>query len=131
MEKVIELLEDALEDMIYVTKIPEYSQEVAYIREAINIVEHVKSPPCWETPEQYRERTGKQWEGAVYFNLFNKKEGHSVYIDGKYQTHRVEDALVIIDRLENQQHCHDYTAIVICANNDNGKPPDGWRPEEE
>ena len=84
----------------------------------------------WETLEQWEQRMGEKWKGAVYFNLFSKKDGHSVYIDGKYQTHTAEDALEIIDRLENKQHCHDYRAIVICANSDNGRPPDGWMPDE-
>ena len=85
----------------------------------------------FETPEQWETRTGKKWEDAVYFNLFSKKDGHSVYIGGKYQTMTIETALEIIDKLENQQHCHEYTAVVICANNDNGRPPDGWKPEGE
>jgi hypothetical protein len=39
VKEAIELLEDALETMIYETKTPEYYQEVDYIREAINILE--------------------------------------------------------------------------------------------
>jgi hypothetical protein len=87
--------------------------------------------PRWETPEQWEKRTGKAWQGAVYFNLLAKRDGHSVYIGDKYQTCSIEEAREIIDNLENKQQCHEYTPVVICANSDSGKPPDGWRPEED
>jgi transcriptional regulator with XRE-family HTH domain len=94
-------------------------------------IAELKTLPRWETLEQCIKRTGEPWKGAVYFNLLAKRDGHSVYIGDKYQTCSVEEALEIIDRLENKQHCHDYTPVIICANSDFGKPPDGWRPENK
>jgi hypothetical protein len=94
------------------------------------VLAELKAPPRWETPEQREKRTGKAWQGAVYFNLLAKRDGHSVYIGDKYQTSSIEEVREIIDNLENKQHCREYTPVIICANSDSGKPPDGWRPEE-
>jgi hypothetical protein len=132
MKKVIELLEQAKLDLI---KFSRDHSKVGLAMSALSNIEEVlydlRVRPRWETPDQWEKRTGEAWKGAVYFNLLRKRDGRSVYIGDKYQTCSIEEAREIIDNLENKQNCHDYTPIIICANSDSGKPPDGWRPEKE
>jgi hypothetical protein len=79
----------------------------------------LKSPPGWETPEQWEKRTGEPWKGTVYFNIFSRKDGKSLYVDGQYQ----------ISSMSNIVYYY-YVVVVVCAT-EARPPPDGWKPEGE
>jgi hypothetical protein len=77
------------------------------------IINELQSPPRWETPEQYRERTKEAWpdNGAVYW----KWADDDAWTIGKYSVIRDGD--------------DPFGVWVICAT-EAGPPPDGWRPEK-
>jgi hypothetical protein len=77
-------------------------------------IAELKAPPRWETPEQYRERTGRDWldHNAVYVR---QADGSSPWIVKQHLEAKVTKWLVPI--------------TVICAT-EAGCPPDSWRPKE-
>jgi hypothetical protein len=86
--------------------------------------------PNFETPEQWEKRTGEKWKGAVYFNLFSRKDGKSLYTDGRYQVSSTGEIIETIDRVMGLLGFPDCVVVVVCAT-EAGPPPDGWKPEEE
>ena len=62
--------------------------------------------PEWETPDQYKERTGRGWKGAVW-------------VKEKYNPN---DIWTAVEGKEWQDH------YVLCANQDT-PPPDDWGKE--
>jgi hypothetical protein len=69
--------------------------------------------PDFETPEQYKERTGEPWpdNAAVYW----KWADDDAWTIGKYSVMRDE--------------YDPFGVWIICAT-EAGPPPEGWRPEE-
>jgi rubrerythrin len=63
MKKVIELLEDALDTMLHVTKLPESYQEVVYVKEAL---EELKARPRRESVDGDR-RVKCNWCESVFY----------------------------------------------------------------
>jgi hypothetical protein len=82
----------------------------------------------FETPKQYRDRTGEPWKGAVYFNIFSKKDGESLYKDGKYQVSSTSEIIETVNRVISFLGFPDCVVVVICAT-EAGPPPGGWKPE--
>jgi hypothetical protein len=121
MKRVIEILEEALETMLQVTKIPEHYQEVVYIKEALA---ELKALPRWETPEQYRKRMGEAWpeNAAVYYRYnFDYKTYHG-WMVGCHKD--------IVNLRADIEALNAGTHQIICAT-EAGPPSDSWRPEEE
>jgi hypothetical protein len=113
MKKVIELLEEEKKELLsidawYMNSVDGSSLENGrgLIKKAIELL---KAPPRWETPEQYKKRTGKDWpdEGAVYFRCIHIEPGWGVcrYISAK-------------------RDCD----LCVCAT-EAGPPPEDWKPE--
>jgi hypothetical protein len=73
-------------------------------------IDLLQSPPRWETPEQYKERTGEDWpdEAAVYIygECYDYSWSVCRYITAK-----------------------EWRYFCICANMA-GPPPADWKPEE-
>jgi hypothetical protein len=123
MKKAIELLEEALETMLQVTRIPEHYQEVAYIKEAIA---ELKARPRWETPAQWEKRTGKAWPDnwAVYFLNFSDSD---IWWDiAPYWEIKEIDGIQLI----GDKKIDFGKKEIVCAT-EAGPPPDAWKPEEE
>jgi hypothetical protein len=120
VKKVIELLEDALDVMLHVTKIPTHYQEVDYIKEAITLLE----TPRYLTPERWEAETGEPWpdNGAVYF--WNGCAGWTIMHYRRWKEMIIklgeEGGYERLPEKETQ-----YPAV--CATE--AGPPDGWRPE--
>jgi hypothetical protein len=85
--------------------------------------------PRWETPEQWEKHMGKQWKGAVYFNIFPNRDNKPFYENGAYQVSSTENIVETIRLVTKIMGLFDFTAIVICAT-EAVPPPDGWRPEK-
>jgi hypothetical protein len=114
MKKVIEILEKAGENTAKgITDNPFYiATRACYnanllLNKALGIL---KAAPQWETPEQYKKRTGKAWPdfAAVYFynQYFENGWGVCHYITAKK-----------------------YYIFCVCAT-ESGMPPADWKPEE-
>ncbi|MDR2095173.1 MAG: hypothetical protein LBP76_06605 [Treponema sp.] len=83
---------------------------------AISILDELSvPPPRWETPEQWKERTGEDWPdgNAVYVR---QADGTSPWIVQQHLEVRVTKWLVPI--------------TIICAT-EAGKPPKNWKPEAQ
>jgi hypothetical protein len=126
MKNIIHDLETALKNLSFVDPGIVYKaceepfyDAVAFIKDALN---EIKKTPQWETPEQYKARTGKAWaeDWAVYFRICTDKFGG-------FTVYTYKDAL----RLYDMAVAH--TGItpeyqIVCAT-EAGPPPDDWRPE--
>jgi hypothetical protein len=78
----------------------------------------------WETPEQYKERTGKEWpdSAAVYYGFWREK---SISWLSPNSYGNVKSTVV---------ESTGFDFVIVCANTDWGCPPDDWVPtvdEEE
>jgi hypothetical protein len=129
MKEVIDLLENA---DIFLTDINGDVAEITprnfvkaaavSIRKAIS---KLQAPPRYETPEQYKKRTGKEWprNWAVYCGKKYETEDYRIY---EWDVHSYSDILEII------KHTHSYEVCdVIIVATELGCPPDGWTPEED
>jgi hypothetical protein len=127
MKKVIEKLESAkggieeaqeflsretIKDMLIVVN--------GIIEEAIA---YLKSPPRWETTEQYEKRTGEKWpdNGAVFTRLKNKHDDWDVHFYGRHK-----QSVDFIERMGGTVQ----PLYIVCAT-EAGLPPDDWKPEDE
>jgi hypothetical protein len=86
------------------------------ISSAISMLGELSEPPRWETPEQHRERTGRDWpeNWAVYVLVRNK------YVQGRdysWRAYNYYDTRPFRGRNP-----------IVCAT-EAGKPPNSWRPE--
>lgn len=64
----------------------------------------------FETVDQYKKRTGEEWEGPVWLKCKNK-----------------DYEWVLISKKQNTKYMDKWEIQVIA--NQNGKPPKGWVPE--
>jgi hypothetical protein len=134
MKKVIELLEKARENTAKgISDNPFYAATKAcynanlLLNEALGILK--KAAPHWETPEQYKERTGKAWpDGAAVF--YRDRGYHDVGLTDwclwKLMLHKeaVEKPKEINCSGVSTEDCQ-----IICAT-EAGPPPEDWKPEE-
>jgi hypothetical protein len=113
MKKVIELLKQLADDLSFDRP---YSKEILEMVcedtriGILDVIELLQAPPRWETPEQYKKRTGEDWprDWAVYSSSRNFQYGWSATL------HRIAK--------EDNDVC-------ICAT-EAGIPPEDWKPEE-
>jgi hypothetical protein len=86
-----------------------------------NALSKLQVPPRYETPEQYKKRTGKEWprNWAVYYST---KYGG---IDD-WEVSTYSDILEIIKHSGDDYVCED---IIVAT--ELGRPPDGWTPEDD
>ena len=75
----------------------------------------VEKIPSYETPEQYQKRTGKEWQGAVWFR-YKMKHGWCAW----YAETSKDPEYASLLQIKVQ---------ILCASGPN-PPPDDWRPEE-
>jgi hypothetical protein len=85
--------------------------------------------PLWETTKQFEKRTGKQWKGAVYFNIFPNGSDKPFYENDTYQVSSTRDIVETVNTVTKLIGLFDFKVVVICAT-EAGPPPNGWRPEE-
>jgi hypothetical protein len=113
METAIDNLHLAMNELLKIRekdiRILEFSR-ITNCRTFIGIaLERLQAAPRWETPEQYKERTGKDWpdEAAVYYYYtgFGNNWGVCRYITAK-----------------------EYNDLCVCAT-EAGPPPADWKPE--
>jgi plasmid stabilization system protein ParE len=112
MKKVIELLEEALSDLDSVYADYRFDQRPKRDckREIEQAIELLQAPPRWETPEQYKERTGEDWpnEAAVYIY------GKCYWLDWS-----------VCRYITAKNH---HASLCVCAT-EAGLPPADWKPE--
>jgi hypothetical protein len=117
MKKVVELLAQLREDIKDLADdrcfVCDWSRQLDFIDQALALL---KSPPRWETPEQWEERTGEPWtdDWAVYYRN---------PVDGKWYVMSFADAK---DRIGGRVWILNLN--VVCAT-EAGPPPDDWRSE--
>jgi hypothetical protein len=113
MKEVIDLLEKAILDM--------RSNALLEAEEKISATIAKLQTPRYETPGQYKERTGKEWpdDWAVYIKVPTDMPIWQVrsFIDA--QSGYITDLLSAYE-----------ITNIICAT-EAGAPPDDWKPEEE
>jgi hypothetical protein len=121
VKKVIELLEDADKYVFSISVHGDARKNVEFrdmanrlIQEAIVLLK----APRFETPEQYRKRTGEPWpdDWAVYCRY--RCNGYS--LQGKWHGETYS-------QIKNEEYGLDQKQIVIAT--EAGPPPDDWRPE--
>jgi hypothetical protein len=113
MKRIIELLWDVKHginclDITGDRVLKDRDDTVRILDEAIRELE---TPPKWETPEQYRERAGREWPDKA-----------AVYTRARHTT-REWSAWRACDYAEAK--CTLYTVQIACAT-EAGPPPDGW-----
>jgi hypothetical protein len=115
MKKVIELLEEAKNELLRIDAWYMNSADGSSLKNGRGLVkkaiELLKAAPRWETPEQYKERTGGDWpdEAAVYIY------GRRYWLDWsvcRYVTAKFKKV-----------------SLCVCAT-EAGIPPADWKPEE-
>lgn len=125
MKEVIDLLERAKCSLMNIscglsasTNSDIADETIACIR---NAIAKLQAPPRYETPEQYKKRTGKEWprNWAVYYST---KYGS---IDD-WEVSTYSDILEIIKHSGDDYVCED---IIVAT--ELGRPPDGWTPEDD
>jgi hypothetical protein len=86
-----------------------------------HVSEHTASR--WETPEQYKARTGKPWpdDWAVYYRYVSASGKLDIWRTGYYEN-------IANSNHDFRSHNAGYYQIV-CAT-EAGPPPDDWRPED-
>jgi hypothetical protein len=91
------------------------------LMEICNAIAKLQSPPRYETPEQYKKRTGKEWP-----------RNWAVYYSTKYDSTDDWEVSTYSDILEIIKHsADDYVCEDIIVATELGRPPDGWTPEDE
>jgi hypothetical protein len=118
MKSVIDILKKAIRFAVI-----DYSYAaISCIKKAIDELE---ARPKWETPEQYRERTGKAWpdKGPVWFR----------HTCGNYQGKGKPDFIAWwLKEYKDARDDYDFYLPnykqIVCAT-EAGMPPKDWRPE--
>jgi hypothetical protein len=125
LEKTVLGLEDSLDGLVNLEKIPAHYIEIEYIEDAITSINEAISElktPRWYTPEQYKEKTGEPWlgSGAVYVRRVYNTNADGTPSYGSWNVVTYEKALE--PSIDKQ---------IACAYRVPGPPPDDWEPEEE
>jgi hypothetical protein len=101
--------------------------EKRWLDEALLRIGHalaiLKPPPSWETPEQYKERTGEDWpdDGPVWTRITNTKNRK-----------KATWSLNRYGEMKNNTECRIKNSIFryeIILATEAGRPPDDWEPE--
>jgi hypothetical protein len=105
MKRVIKMLEEANREVW---------ESHLYLKKALELL---KAPIWWETPEQYKKRTGRVWpnENAVY-RLYKDINGMPVWCAETHK-HRTE-------------YGDSYKLLPVVCATEMGIPPADWKPEE-
>ena len=103
---------------------------------------HTTSPvkmvsiPDYETPEQYEKRTGKKWNGAVWFNIWEVHKDNTlesifkITDKTRWQASTLPNVERMVRDFENMKYKKlDHIGALLCAQSPE-PPPDDWRPEE-
>jgi hypothetical protein len=119
MKKAIELLERAREALEKEPRDLSCAVQTRTARCIIGeVLDELKAPRRWYTPEQWKERTGEEWPdmNAVYVQAYKDYQG-----TGDWEP-QYEWGVAL--------HCEvkGLRFTIICATGA-GKPPDGWVPE--
>jgi hypothetical protein len=119
MTKVIELLLRAdhnvtSEDLYRSDRFRWRASTKKLLKQAIDLLQ---AAPRWETPEQYKKRTGEDWpdEAAVY----------RLYTDNDGITKWYADSLT-----RSTTHNNRYKLLPVVCATIAGPPPADWKPEE-
>jgi hypothetical protein len=127
MKKVIEQLNQAAEAIGDIIALYQDNPDDELLDKAYKLIKTaIKSLEAHhrETPEQYRERTGDEWQKdwAVYALVVDWPPMMSYWSGWKI--------LPYGKALEYNHRPGEFKLCIICANNDLGRPPDDWRPEK-
>jgi hypothetical protein len=128
MKKVIERLEQVLRIIPSITVNNWISDDgLAKVRSLTEeAIAELQALPRWYTLEQWEKRTGKAWpENAAVYMLWQPPESM-----GSYPFWRIENYAYAKTCLKGVIAYSKNCLAVICAT-EAGRPPDGWRPEEE
>jgi hypothetical protein len=130
MKTIIDLLEGALSEVNRANgdnKNTRLDNAADIIREVVSLL---KAPPRRETPEQYRERTGRDWPDDWGVYSLYETIGRSGEKEKKWFCECYDYAKTGVD-------CYDYYGetirlrkplVIICAT-EAGCPPADWKPE--
>jgi hypothetical protein len=134
MNETMRLLDIAADEIVNAAvEFSDGSSIRKHLELALGAIESVKKMevPRWETPEQWKQRTGKPWpeNGAVYYRLIVK------YIDGRdapgpwlvgFHSYLVSLDMALM-RHQKKDGCRYQQVCTTGA----GQPPDDWIPDEE
>jgi hypothetical protein len=127
MRKIIELLEKAKADTVYLLSAGGWIIPDTWIRSAIKSIEkaiaELKNKPRWETPEQYKKRTGANLPDDT--PVWSRYHGH--YIE-PWSLGTYGETEELIEYWKERGHDNKYDIVIAT---DAGLPPDDWKPEEE
>jgi hypothetical protein len=133
MKKVIELLIEIRTDIIDHFHSPEKVKKfmgkdiVGALNEAIVMI---KNLPSWETPEQYRDRTGQDWpeNALVYYRYAGARETYEgIYYD-EFDGEWGYAAYKRICGFAREAEKHKNGRYQIICVGEAGCPPKNWRP---
>jgi hypothetical protein len=119
VKKAIELLQTAKKRLCDIYGLSQ-STQLEIVSEACQDIERaiaeLKAPPRWETTEQHRKRTGRDWpeNALVYYRYAGAGEA---YVDSEW-------GYVTYKRIRGFVRHQ-----IVCAT-EAGRPPDDWKPEE-
>jgi hypothetical protein len=126
MKKVIELLDEALEKVSKISTNPNSYFAYDFQKTAMGLmskaITELKAKPCWYTPAQWEEKTGKPWpENWAVYIIMEANPGQRVV---EIKSLRVAKAEL------DKQNTGAVMGIrwIVCAAE--AGPPDGWRPED-
>jgi hypothetical protein len=75
----------------------------------------------WETPAQYKERTGEEWpDNAAVYMLAQHNARGGIKVPAEWN---------ILPYKLSTKRCGRHVITIVCANSDFGCPPDDWEPK--
>jgi hypothetical protein len=115
VKKVIERLRTVykrLDDIYGLSQTTQLEIVKETCRDIDRAIAELKAPPRLETPEQYRERTGKVW--PEWWAVYARDSPHGVWKAYLYW--------------EARHTFYEASIQIVCAG-EAGCPPDDWKPE--
>jgi hypothetical protein len=103
------------------------AKDTIHLTTAINCIESaiaVLQTPRWETPEQYKARTGEPWPDGAAVRIINP--------DGEWELMeywRAKQLKQDLARLDKDFGEEQEGMLIVCDRGEYGPPPDDWRPE--
>jgi hypothetical protein len=116
MKEAVEQLDDAQYEFECLNPIGEgevksWTKGLRLLKDAIS---ELKNPPRWETPEQWKQRTGEEWpDDWPVWSLTTDR-----------------DEILTITTMGEEEARKTWGNHIYAIATEAGPPPDGWRPED-
>jgi hypothetical protein len=127
VKKAIEKMEGARAALDRTASWMKVLESISTAAKLINeVLEELKAPPNWETPEQWEKRTGKAWPDNGAVRILNPEDEWELM--EYWRAKQLEQDLA---RLDKDFGDEPEGLIIVCDRGEAGPPPKDWRPEEE